>query len=349
MTRQNSALWLPKRGASFEVGPAPYTHPAAHEVVVRVRAVAVNLIDGIPGFLYRLALPWLTFPAVVGSDVAGEVVETGAGVTRLRPGDRVLGHAFGVDKSQNRAAESAFQHYVVLMEHMVSPIPDPLTFAQAAVLPLALSTAATGMFQQDHLGLAMPGAGPVDRAETVLVWGGSTSVGSNAIQLARNAGYQVVATASPHNFDHVRSLGAAHAVDRNSPTAVEEILDRIGGGPLAGTLAIGSGSLPKTVRIAARARGGKRIASAQAALFTRVTALRARRHGVRVSSIWGGTLKDNEVGPAIYAGFLPTALGTGTYRAAPDAAVVGHGLDRIPDALRELKNGVSAKKLVVTL
>ncbi|MEU8276790.1 alcohol dehydrogenase catalytic domain-containing protein [Microbispora bryophytorum] len=154
--------------------PAPYTPPAANEVVVRVRAIAVNFIDGIPGFLYRVVLPWLTFPAVVGSDVAGEVVEVGAGVMRLRPGDRVLGHAFGVEKSQNRAAEGAFQHYVVLMQHMVSPIPGSLSFERAAVLPLALSTAATGMFQQDHLGLAMPGAVPVERSETVLVWGGST-------------------------------------------------------------------------------------------------------------------------------------------------------------------------------
>ncbi|NUP43305.1 MAG: zinc-binding alcohol dehydrogenase family protein [Streptomyces sp.] len=349
MSPQNTALWLPRRGAAFEVGPAPYTPPAADEVVVRVRAVAVNPIDGLPGFLYRLALPWLAFPAVVGSDVAGEVVETGAGVTRLRPGDRVLGHAFGVDRSRNRAAESAFQHYVVLLQHMVSPIPDTLAFTRAAVLPLALSTAATGMFQQDHLGLAMPGAEPADRAGTVLVWGGSTSVGSNAIQLARNAGYRVVATASPHNFGHVRSLGAAHAVDRTSPTAVEELLEAIGGGPLAGTLAIGSGSLPRTIAIAARAPGGRRIASAQPALVTRLARGRARRNGVRVSSIWGGTLKDNEVGPAIYGGFLPAALAGGAYRAAPEATVVGHGLARIPDALRELRNGVSARKLVVTL
>ncbi|MEV1170627.1 zinc-binding alcohol dehydrogenase family protein [Nonomuraea sp. NPDC049784] len=353
MSHQNTALWLPKRGARFEVGPAPYTPPAANEVVVRVRAIAVNPIDGIPGLLYRLALPWLTFPAVVGSDVAGEVVETGSGVTRLRPGDRVLGHAFGVEKSQNRAAESAFQHYVVLMQHMVAPIPDSLPFTQAAVLPLALSTASTGLFQQDHLGLAIPGepdlSNPVDRSETVLVWGGSTSVGANAIQLARNAGYQVVATASPHNFDYVRSLGAAEAVDRSSPTSVEEIVERIGGSPLAGTLAIGSRSLTKTITIAARTAGSKRIASAQPALFTRITGRHARRLGVRVSSIWGGTLKDNEVGPAIYVSFLPTALSTGAYRAAPDATVVGHGLAHIPDALQQLKNGVSAKKLVVTL
>ncbi|MEU6410504.1 zinc-binding alcohol dehydrogenase family protein [Microbispora sp. NPDC046933] len=349
MSEQNIALWLPKRGARFEVGPAPYTPPAANEVVVRVRAVAVNFIDGIPGFLYRVVLPWLTFPAVVGSDVAGEVVEVGTGVARLRPGDRVLGHAFGVEKSQNRAAEGAFQHYVVLMQHMVSPIPDSLPFEQAAVLPLALSTAATGMFQQDHLGLAMPVPDPVERSETVLVWGGSTSVGSNAIQLARNAGYRVVATASPRNFDYVRSLGAAEAVDRRSPAAVDEIVDRIGDSPLAGTLAIGSGSLAPAVAIASRTTGSKRVASAQPGWLVRIRPPWARRPGVRVSGIWGGTLKDNEVGPAIYAGFLPTALATGAYRAAPDATVVGHGLARVPDALRQLRGGISANKLVVAV
>ncbi|WP_329243560.1 zinc-binding alcohol dehydrogenase family protein [Actinoallomurus sp. NBC_01490] len=349
MTEQNTALWLRKRGAPFEVGPAPYTHPAANEVVVRARAVAVNPVDGIPRFLYRVVLPWLTFPAVVGSDVAGEVVEVGPGVTRLRPGDRVLGHAFGVEKSQNRAAEGAFQHYVVLLQHMVSPIPDSLSFEQAAVLPLTLSTAATGLFQENHLGLAMPGAGPVDRPETVLVWGGSTSVGSNAIQLARSAGYRVVATASPRNFDYVRSLGAAEAVDRRSRTAVDEIVERIGDGPLAGTLAIGTGSLAPSVAIAHRTTGSKRVTSAQPERVTRLRGPRARRPGVRVSGIWGGTLKDNEVGPAIYVDFLPAALATGAYRAAPDATVVGDGLARIPDALRRLRDGVSAQKLVITV
>jgi hypothetical protein len=68
---------------------------------------------------------------------------------------------------------------------------------------------------------------------------------------------------------------------------------------------------------------------------------------VRVSSIWGGTLKDNEVGPAIYRDFLPTALSSGAYTAAPDATVVGDGLGCIPRALEQLKSGISATKLVV--
>ena len=148
-----------------------------------------------------------------------------------------------LERDRNRAAEGAFQQYVVLMEHMVTPIPDDVAFEQAAVLPLTLSTAATGMFQQDHLGLAMPSLHPVDRNETVLVWGGSTCVGSNAVQLARCAGYRVVATSSPRNFDYLRSLGAAETVDYHSRTAAEELVELIGDSPLAGTLAITAGSI----------------------------------------------------------------------------------------------------------
>jgi hypothetical protein len=70
---------------------------------------------------------------------------------------------------------------------------------------------------------------------------------------------------------------------------------------------------------------------------------------VKVSGIWGGTLKDNEVGPAIYADFLPAALACGVYRAEPPAEIVGRGLDAIPGGLRQLSQGVSAKKLVVAL
>ena len=242
----------------------------------------------------------------------------------------------------------AFQHYVVLLAYMASPIPDSLSFAKAAVLPLQLSTAATGLFQKDGLGLALPTANPTPRNETVLVWGGSTGVGCNAIQLARSAGYRVVATASPHNFDLLRRLGASAVVDRHSPSAVDDLVTAIGQGPLAGSLAIGAGSLPKVMQVAARAPGARRVSSAAPGLVTRLLSLRAPT-GVTVSGIWGGSLKDNEVGPAIYADFLPTALASGAYQAAPPAEIVGDGLEAIPAGLKRLRRGVSARKLVVTI
>jgi NADPH:quinone reductase-like Zn-dependent oxidoreductase len=229
---------------------------------------------------------------------------------------------------------------------MVSPIPDELSFEQAAVLPLALATAATGLFQQDHLGLPLPTIHPPDRSETVLVWGGSTSVGSNAIQLARCAGYRVLATASPRNFGYVRSLGAATAVDYHSRTTASEIIDALGDSPLAGTIALGPRSLPAALSIASRAHGRRRIATGTPQLIRLRTAFRAHQ-GIHVSGIWGGTLKDNEVGPGIYADFLPSALAAGIYRTAPEAVVVGEGLEQIPSAIDQLRKGVSAKKLVI--
>jgi NADPH:quinone reductase-like Zn-dependent oxidoreductase len=349
MTPKNAALWLPRPTGRLSTGPAPYTHPGPGEVVVRVRAVAVNPVDGIPGALRRVFLPWLRYPAVLGGDVAGEVVELGAGVTRVRRGDRVAGMAVGTERSRNRAAEGAFQLYVVLLEQLVTTIPESLSFEQAAVLPLTLSTAATALFQRDHLALSLPRAHAPARPETVLVWGGSTGVGSNAIQLARNAGYRVVATASAHNFDYIKALGADAVVDRRAPDAAAQLVDAIGGTPVAGGFAIGKGSLRPVVEVIRRGGSAGRVASAQPGLATRLQALTIPHRGIRVGGVWGGTLKDNEVGPAVYNDFLPSALADGRYRAAPPATVVGEGLDAITVALQRLREGISAGKYVVSL
>ena len=191
---------------------------------------------------------------MVGSDVAGEVVEVGGGVTRFRVGDRVVGFAAGSDKQRNRAAEGAFQDYVVLLAHMASPIPDAMAFEDAAVLPLGLSTAACGLFQKDFLAMNAPSAAPRPTGKTLLVWGGSTSVGSNAIQLAVAAGYDVITTASPRNFDYVKRLGAREAFDYRSKTVVADIVARLRGREVAGALAIGAGSAAACIDFSAPAR-----------------------------------------------------------------------------------------------
>ncbi|WP_250031141.1 hypothetical protein [Paractinoplanes maris] len=85
------------------------------------------------------------------------------------------------------------------------------------MLPLGVSAAACSLFQSSHLGLRHPAAGAPPTGETVLVWGGSTSAGSNAIQLAVAAGYDVITTASPRNADRLADLGAARVFDYRSP------------------------------------------------------------------------------------------------------------------------------------
>jgi NADPH:quinone reductase-like Zn-dependent oxidoreductase len=256
-------------------------------------------------------------------------------------GDRVLGHAVGSDKDSNTAAEGGFQQYTVVLERMACPIPDTMSFEDAAVLPLGVSTAACGLFQKGQLGLRYPTANAAPTGETLLVWGGSTSVGSNAIQLAAAAGYEVITTSSPRNFEYVKSLGASQVFDYNSPSVVADIIAAFEGRTLAGAIAFGTTSADSCVRIVGACKEGNKFVSIGSPpvsfesladhshgrfellrltrrLVTSNVALqvRARRRGIRSKYIFGTTLKANQVSAAIYRDFLPDALAEGRYVAA---------------------------------
>jgi NADPH:quinone reductase-like Zn-dependent oxidoreductase len=369
----NNALWLPAKCAAFIVESAPYTRPDGHEVVVRTHAVAVNLFDRHLQTIGGLACPWLKYPTIVGHDLAGEVVEVGDAVTRFQPGDRVLGLAGGVDKRRNRAAEGAFQTYIVLLDHMMAPLPDKLSYEQACVLPLGLSTAACALFQEEFLALAHPRLQREHRGETVIVWGGSTSVGINAIQLAIAAGYDVLTTCSPANFGYVKALGAREAFDYRSATVVADLLEALGQSRCAGAVAIGAGSALACADLVAAA-GGKRTVAVVTPpatfdgipvgrgrlrklvpiLVKNATGMlklfwRAKRRGVATPFVWGSALMHDHVGPMIFEDYLPKALADGTFSPSPPCQVTGHGLDAIPAAMAMHAAGVSVAKLVVTL
>jgi NADPH:quinone reductase-like Zn-dependent oxidoreductase len=142
---------------------------------------------------------WLKHPSILGYDVAGEVVEVGKDVTRFQVGDRVIGFAVGTDEKVNDPAEGAFQEYMVLRPDLTSPIPNSLSYEAISVTPLGLSIVAAGLFQEDTLALHLPCLSPKPTGQTLIVWGGSTSVGCNAIQLGVAAGYEVFTTCSPSN------------------------------------------------------------------------------------------------------------------------------------------------------
>jgi NADPH:quinone reductase-like Zn-dependent oxidoreductase len=370
----NEAAWLPAKTPTLKVGPAPYTPPGEKEIVVRNHAVAINPVDWIKALLGDMMFSWVKRPFVLGSDLAGEVVEVGPGVTRFKVGDRIVGDALGLDPNRNRASEGAFQLYTVLLEHMASPIPDTLSYERACVLPLAVSTAACGLFEKDHLALQHPSATPKATGETVLIWGGSTSVGSCAIQLAVAAGYEVITTCSPRNFGYVHKLGASETFDYRSKTVVPDIIATLKGRRCAGALAIGGGSAGACFDIIHASQGRKFVstASTPASLddvfaspggiglkmlgaMPRMAAagvslaMKSRMRGIGTKFIFGSTLFANEVGPAIWVDFLPQALADGRFVAAPEPRVVGHGLQAIQGAFEAQKKGVSASKIVVTL
>lgn len=366
----NTAAWLGPKHAALEVKAAPYTEPGPNEMVVKNRALAINPLDWIIQLAGNVIYPWIKYPFVVGSDVAGEVVQVGSAVTRFTVGDRVLAHAVGTDKDTNSSARGAFQEYTVVLDRMASPIPITMAYENAAVVPLALSTASCGLFQKDQLGLDHPSANAAPTGKTLLIWGGSTSVGSNAIQLAVAAGYDVITTASPRNFEYVTKLGASQVFDYHSATVVADIVAAFRGKTLAGALAIGQGSTERCVDIVHACDGNKfvsttstpasfdKLANSRAQLpsiLFRIVAsnvalqLRTRPRGVRTKSVFGTTLKLNEVSGAVYVDFLPQALADGRFVAAPEPLVVGRGLHHLQAGLDAQLRGVSARKVVVTL
>lgn len=384
----NAAALLTDAFGDLEVRPVPFPAARPGQLILRNRAIAVNPLDLIKQTTGNVMYRWLPYPAVLGEDVAGEVVEVGAGVTRFVAGDRVMAYALGMEKGRDHLAEGGFQLYTAVDAALAAPLPDSLAFEDAVVLPLAVSTAATALFQDDHLGLRPP-TGPrvagdpsgveqsrADEARAdpswVVVWGGSTSVGSNALQLAAAAGYRVATTGSSHNHDRLRDLGADIVVDRSSASAVRDLAASLEGRHVAGILAVGTGSgeacvslalLTGTGRVALtspsvaleslpRARGAHLLRARillQLAARTAILQVRARLHGVRAAFVWGSSLHHNAVGPMLWEQFLPAALAAGTYTPAPAPRILGEGLDHLQPALDALREGVSAVKLVVTL
>ena len=219
----NQGAWLTEVGTSLKIEPVPLLDPKPHQILIKCRAVAINPVDWSMQLMGPDRFPFLKLPCILGHDVAGEVIAVGSGVTRAEVGDRVLGLAAGpIINDQGQLG--AFQEYTLLADNMFSPIPDTVSFEEACVIPLALSTSASGMFDKDYLALPRPSVSPKPLEKTLLVWSGASSVGCNAIQLGVAAGCDVVTTCSPKNYGLVKKLGASAAFDYNSETVVGDIL-----------------------------------------------------------------------------------------------------------------------------
>ncbi|MGJ4727831.1 zinc-binding alcohol dehydrogenase family protein [Luteimonas sp. SDU101] len=179
--------------------------PGTRDLLVRVEAVSVNPVDT----KVRAPKPQVEAqPRVLGYDAAGVVEAVGAEVTGFSPGDAVY-YAGDITRPGSNA------QLQLVDERIVARKPASLDFAQAAALPLTALTAWELLF--DRMGYAFEGGG-ADRS--LLVIGGAGGVGSIAIQLAKLAGFRVVATASrQESADWCRDLGADQVVDHRQPLA----------------------------------------------------------------------------------------------------------------------------------
>jgi len=188
--------------------------PAAGEVLVRVRAVALNGFDpmvlrGIPGLKTPL-------PMTPGADIAGEIVALGAEVDRdqWRIGDRVTIipiQAKGMVGETLRGGASEF--FAVGAEYLLA-LPDAVSFADAACLPVAYGTALRMLETRTKL---QPG-------EKVLILSAAGGVGTCCVQLAKAAGCEVIACASSaQRAERLKTIGADHVIDTSTQNTVAEI------------------------------------------------------------------------------------------------------------------------------
>jgi NADPH:quinone reductase-like Zn-dependent oxidoreductase len=188
----------------FERVPRP--EPAPGEVLVKVAAAGVGPWDGwIRSGKSALPQP---LPLTLGSDLSGEIVAMGSGVTELRVGDQV----YGVTNPQ---FVGAYAEYALACAGMVSNKPTSLTHVEAASVPVVAMTAWQALF--DHAQLKA--------GQTVVIHGAAGNVGSYAVQLAHHAGLQTVVTASTGDISVVRDLGANSVVDYRTQRFEEEVRD----------------------------------------------------------------------------------------------------------------------------
>jgi alcohol dehydrogenase len=180
----------------------PDPEPRPNDVLVRVRACGLNHLDvfvrrGMPGFPVPM-------PFISGSDIAGEVVAVGAEVTRFRPGDRVVLNPVTPEGMMGEEIQGGMAELARCPASHVIPIPDGVSFEQAACLPVAYGTARRMLFTRGRL----------EPGETVLVLGASGGVGNAAVQIARNHGATVIACAgSAEKCARLQELGAQHTID----------------------------------------------------------------------------------------------------------------------------------------
>ena len=175
-----------------------------NEVRVRVRATSINPIDWkLRSGAARSRMP-VDFPAILGRDLAGEVVDVGRDVTGFHKGMRVMALANGT-----------YAEFTTVRADILAPIPDKLSFEQAAALPLVLTTGAQ----------LIETAVKPDRGWSVLVTGAVGGVGRTAVHVARKHGAHVIAGVKRNQMDEAAQLGADRVVAIDTDEEIPNLRD----------------------------------------------------------------------------------------------------------------------------
>lgn len=211
---------------ALEIVRIPRPEPGPGQILIAVRAAGVNR----PDVLQRRGFypPPPGAPETMGLEVSGEVAGVGEGVTRWRPGDRVTALLPG----------GGYAEYAVADARHALPVPQGLSFAEAASLPETVFTVWANVFD---IGRLQPG-------ESCLIHGATSGIGVTAIQMAKAAGARVITTSrSPAKAAQARALGADLAIDSSAGDWAEKV-EAAGGADLVLDM-VGGDYTPKNVAV----------------------------------------------------------------------------------------------------
>ncbi|PAV17231.1 GroES-like protein [Pyrrhoderma noxium] len=339
---QQKALFIQEPRGEWKVGTKAIPTAKPGELVVKIQATALNPVDWkVHDYDYLIK----EYPAILGWDSAGTVEEVGEGVQGFSKGDRVVHGGYPTNDN------STFQQYTRVPASIVAKIPSNVTIDQAASVPVGLATAAVGLYSDNNRkqGAKIYIAPWLDDGknayggEPIVIFGGSSSVGQFSIQLAKLSGFSpIVTTASLHNTDLLKSLGATHVVDRSASDVPAEIRKALGSS--TAPLVYDTISVQETQAQAWNllAPGGSLILSQPSLLGDMAEG--ETRHLVGLIGNFHVPY-NRQLGESLYSK-LTSLLENESIKANPIEVLPG-GLSGIPDGLERLKqNKVSGKKLV---
>jgi len=316
--------------------------PGPGEVLVKVAAVSVNHLDlwvrrGMPG----LKLP---LPMIPGCDGTGTIVELGAGVRGLEPGQPVLlepGHSSGTSAHDLEGNDHLSDDYQIRGEHFdglarayvaiearfVMPLPAGCDLVRSAAVPLVFLTAWGMLITRARL---QPG-------ETVLVLGGASGVGSAAIQIARDLGARVISTVgSAAKLELARSLGA-HEVVRHDQPDWPQAVRKLSGGRGADVVVEHVGPATWAGSMRALARNGRLVTCGGTSGPT--VEIQLPHLFIKNQSVLGSTMGPKSAFPAIFA-----RVASGAYQPVIDRILP---LSRVREAHELLESRAVLGKIVL--
>lgn len=341
----SKAALLQTEKGEWTVGDVDIPKPGEGEVLVKVQACSIQPADA---KIAKLAIFKMEYPTVLGSPVAGTVEALGEGVSKVAVGERVVcGTKIFVAKV---AKYGGLQQYTLVDESEIVEIGN--TDFKLAVA-LASYTPPGALFGPGALNLHRPTipANPLPASEQgkkIVIWGGSSAMGSLSISYAKQAGYTVISTSSPHNFDLLKSLGADYVYDHSDPDTISKIQDLFPIDYWFDTI-----SLPSTLLNIFKilAPEGKPVTQARILILlppsfpgmpTPPEGITLQFHAFSTkapqNADWQKWLLSR-------GGYLEQAIKTETLKGVP-AEVLG-GLEKVSEGIDTVFKGVSAKKVVI--